>query len=360
MAIGVAGLAFALFGFGMGMLRADLLAPFGVVLPLLGLFYLVAFVGSRGTSDDVAYAAGAGIGLGGALVFLIALGRSFYPWIVEWLRPGLPAPADYFVPAGILLMLFGLLYVVASILLCSDNVLVILVRRELGAFFFSPIFYLVLFAITFAHWLGYALEVNELKEQGFRAPEPVVRLFALNTFVLICNIFVVPALTMRLLSEEQRSGTLEVLLTAPVTESNVVLSKFLAGLLFYLLLWVPGGLLILCLRLMVGTDFDYKPLLSFGLVLVVTASMFIAVGLLCSSLAREQITSGVLCFVAILALTLLQVFLPESVRDHFNYLSTWANALAGKIVIRTLLFPISLTILCLFLTVKVLESRKWK
>ena len=75
--------------------------------------------------------------------------------------------------------------------------------------------------------------------------------------------FFVPALTMRLLSEEKRSGTLEVLMTAPVNEISVVLGKFFAAWIFYMLLWLPVWLFLISLRYFGGEEFDYRPVLSF-------------------------------------------------------------------------------------------------
>src|SRR5438874_12989983 len=93
--------------------------------------------------------------------------------------------------------------------------------------------------------------------------EPIVQYFILDWPPVICVIFIVPVLTMRLLSEEKRTGTLEVLLTAPVNESTVVLSKFLACLILYLVLWAPWGLFLVALRIIGGQPFDYQALMSF-------------------------------------------------------------------------------------------------
>lgn len=354
-------------GFGLGMARTELLAPYGVVLPLVGLLYLVGFVGTRGSSDDLAYYTGWGIGLLGLGVILYAVIRSVSVGVINSMRDaGLQVP-EYFIPHGILLILFGVVYLVASVLLCSENLLVVLVRRELGGFFFSPIFYIVLLAFTVAHWIAFDLTILSIASRGRQILlEPIVELFILQWPAVFCNVFIVPALTMRLLSEEQRSGTLEVLLTAPISETAVVSSKFLAGLLMYLLVWVPFGCLLIALRLMGGSDFDYRPLLSFGVIILVTGSAFIAMGLLFSSLTRDQIASGVLTFAGMLTLTL--VFLMQNtlsggyalVLKHMSYINLWIESLQGKLVLRNLLFPLSLTVFCLFLTVKVLESRKWK
>ncbi len=363
------GAAAAIIGFGMGMIKTTWLAPYGVVLPLVGLFYLVAFVGSRGISDDLAYTTGWTTGLVGLAVTLVAVIRSLSVFVWNAYRiQELPA-AEYFIPYGVLLILFGLLYVLASVLLCSENLLVVLVRRELGAYFYSPIFYIVLLAFTVAHWIVFSQKfalMYLVAKEGEALYEPIVVLFILDWPAIFCNVFIVPALTMRLLSEEQRSGTLEVLLTAPVGEAAVVLSKFLAGLMMYVLIWLPFGCLLIALRLMGGSDFDYRPLLSFGVVIVVTGSAFIAIGLLFSSLTRDQIASGVLTFVVMLTLTLTYLLQRAVgpgwtlVLEHVSYINLWIDSLNGKLTLRDLIFPLSLSVFCLFLTTKILEARKWK
>ena len=77
----------------------------------------------------------------------------------------------------------------------------------------------------------------------------------------------------------QRSGTMEVLLTAPVDETTVVFSKFLAGLITFLVVWAPFGLYLVTIPVSGGTPFDYRPLLSFFITLVVTGAGFIGMGL---------------------------------------------------------------------------------
>jgi len=360
------GVVAALVGFGMGIARTEWLTPYGVVLPLVGLFYLVAFVGSRGTSDDLAYTTGWGIGLAGLVVVAVAVVRSLSAVVYNAYRGEAPAAQEYFIPFGVLMILFGGVYLLASFLLCSEGLLVVLIRRELGAFFFSPIFYIVLLAFTVAHWLAFDRALLGIARGQGLVLEPVVARFILDWPAVFCNVFIVPALTMRLLSEEQRSGTLEVLLTAPVGEFSVVMSKFLAGLMMYTLIWLPFGVLLIALRLMGGSDFDYRPLLSFGVVVVVTGAGFIAMGLLFSSLTRDQIASGVLTFAAMLTLTL--IFLMQgaagpwwgTLLKHMSYIDLWIESLNGKLVPRDLMFPLSLCVFCLFLTTKVLEARKWK
>jgi len=353
----VGGGIMALVGLFGGSIRSDFFLPIGLVYSLLGLLYLVAFVGTRGISDDLAYFIAIGLGGIGLLVILISLGRSFLT----------ADGSTFFVTSGSILLFVGLLYLFIGAGLALDWPLFILTRRELGAFFFSPIAYLTMLGFSVLSWFSYIAFLDNIFDPITPPIEPIVRtyLFALfPVFVVIC---IVPILTMRLLSEEQRSGTLEVLLTAPVDESTIVLSKFLAALITYLIVWLPFGLYLLAIPLSGGKPFDYRPLLSFSVALIATGASFVSMGVFFSSLTRNQIASGVLTFAGMIALTYIY-FAAHQTRDtawqtvltHMSYLDLWYNTLEGKIVPRFLLFPLSLTIVFLFMTIKVLESRKWR
>jgi ABC-type Na+ efflux pump permease subunit len=176
---------------------------------------------------------------------------------------------------------------------------------------------------------------------------------------------------MRSLSEEQRTGTLEVLLTAPVDELPVVLSKFLATLIFFLLLWLPWMGFLVALRIEGHEDFDFRPLISFAVALTCTGAGFLSMGLFFSSLTRNQITSAVLTFAGMIALLWiyfkvedLQEKSPGSVwiqvLTHVSFINLWFDSLDGKLMPQYLLFHISATVFWLFLTLKVLEARKWR
>lgn len=357
--LAAAGAIMALAGLIGGNVRSEFLTPIGFLLALLGLVYLTAAVGSRGISDDRSYRVGQAIGAVGILAFLLAAVRA-------------AVTTGYLVPAGILLMFLGVLYILVSFGLCSDWPIIVMTRRELGAYFYSPIAYITLFACIFAQWLAYALFVTSVLDQRDRPMyEPIVRNFILQWPTVLFTICIVPVITMRLMSEEKRSGTLEVLLTAPVGETSVVLSKFLAALLFFLTTWVPFGLLLISLRIEGGKPFDYRPLMSFFFGLCITGAGFISMGLFFSSLTRNQIVSGILALVGMLALTLVFLFNMRiqslqgsesawaTVLTHVSYLDIWIETSDGKLSPRLLLFYLSMSVLWLFLTVKVIEARRW-
>ena len=368
--IGVGGGLLALVGFIGGNIKGEFLTPIGALLALLGIIFLAAFVLSRGISDDRVYRAGQIIGVAGVVVFLVALGRSmlpplFYRW--HWRDA---QPADYLVPYGMLLMVLGALYGCVSLLMCSDRRFIVLTRRELGTLFYSPIAYILLFVFVILHWAGYFMVILRLipGEDGLpkSVPEPIVSAFVLQWLAVIYTIVAVPVLTMRLLSEEKRSGTLEVLLTAPVDEGAIVMSKFLAACVMFLTMWVPFALFLVYFRIGGGSEFDYRPLFSFAIGLAATGAAFISMGVFFSSVTRSQVASGVLTAGGMLALTLLfmlsgaiQSTAWVAVLKHMSYINVWLDTLDGRLVPRQLIFFVSMTVVWLFISVKVLEARKW-
>jgi hypothetical protein len=356
--LGVVGAILAVAGVLGGFLRVDYFLPMGLVLGLIGLAFLAAFIASRGISDDLGFYAALAICLLGVLVIVITLGRSIFP----------ATGYRFFVSQGFLFLLVGLAYLAVGAGLSLDWPLFVLTRRELGSFFLSPIAYLTLAGFTIVGGFQYGFFLIRLFDnEGGMVMEPIVHGYFYSLFPVIVVIFVPSVLTMRLLSEEQRTGTMEVLLTAPVDETVVVFSKFIAALLMFLIVWTPFWLYLLAIPLMGGTAFDYRPLLGFVVTLTVTGAGFIGMGLFFSSVTKNQIAAGVLTLAGMLVLTaphLVQgVFRDPTVGKvlfHVSYIDLWWETLRGKIVPQYLLFYLSLASLSLFLTVKVLESRKWR
>jgi len=265
----------------------------------------------------------------------------------------------------------GLEFLMFSFLMCSDNQLVVLTRRELLAYLYSPVAYIVLVASVIFATASFLWTTNDLVDasrRGMGYLEPIVGQYIISIFPFICGVFSVPIVTMRLLSEEKRSGTLEVLLTAPVNEINVVMCKFLAALRFYLFIWYPWAIYMVALYVESGQEFDYRPLLSFMIVLVATGAGFVSMGLFFSSLTRNQIASAMLTFAGMIVFSTLafleNLFPPgtfwNTIVSYVSFLNLWIQAIRGIFAPRYLLFHISITIIFLFLTVKVLEARKWK
>jgi len=172
---------------------------------------------------------------------------------------------------------------------------------------------------------------------------------------------------MRLVSEEKRTGTLEVLLTAPVNEWQIVLSKFLAGLRVFLLCFYIWGVFFVALRVEGGQPFDYRPIITFLIALACMGSGFIAMGLFFSCVTRHQILAAVFTFVVMLTLTIMFIavqsfsdvtWLPTVV-SYVSYVDLWISSARGTITPRLLVLNLSLAAFWLYLSMKVLEARKW-
>jgi len=189
------------------------------------------------------------------------------------------------------------------------NILAI-IERELRAYFISPVAYVVLTIFVFLSGLFFRsilaqvlqmglmsqLQAQQLGPRAMDMPGMITRGFLSTMSVIL--LFVMPMLTMGLFSEEKKRGTIELLLTAPLTDLQVVLGKFFAGVAFFLILllttWIPTGFLYLYSSPASGPIFTaYLGLLLYGLALI-------AIGLFISTLTENQIIAAVLSFGAIL------------------------------------------------------------
>jgi ABC-type transport system involved in multi-copper enzyme maturation permease subunit len=353
--VGVLGAVMIAVGLIGGNISQSYLEVEGALLLLVGLLFVAAFIGLQEPDSSAGYRAGLALGAAGLVGFIIALVRSIWG-------------ENFLVPSGYILLGACLIYLMVALGTCSEMQLVVLTRRELSALFYSPIAYFVLLAMLAVSWLrfGYFLDVLRLLSGRGGLEEPFVINYFIDFWTVLTVIVIVPVLTMRLLSEEKRSGTLEVLLTAPLNESSVVVSKFLAVLIFYLISFLPWFIFLLTLRVVAGEPFEYRPVLNFIITLIFTGASFLSAGLFFSSLTRNQIVAAVLGFGFMAGYTFLsQFFLRQtsepwtSIVSYVSYLDLWLNSLEGQFAPRVLLFHLSLTFFFLFVTTKVLEARKW-
>ncbi|MFO0967257.1 MAG: ABC transporter permease [Gemmataceae bacterium] len=361
---GALGFLMVLLGSFAGHINAEYLLAEGVVTSVVGLVFVAAFIGVHGAASDVGYGTALGLGLIGLVGVVAALGRSY-------LEP------DFFVPSGLLLAAIGALYLIVSLVLCTDWPVLVIYRRELKASFLSPMGFLVLLGSIAIGWIwfyiflfsetGGLVAYTDPRVGGM--PEPVVGQYLFSLILVFALTFLVPVLTMRVLSEERKSGTLEVLLTAPVSEMTLVLGKFLSALTFYLLIWLPWFGFVLALRVYGGTVFDYRPLLSFIPALIVTGMAFVAIGVMFSSFTSNQIVAAVFTFVAMFLMWLPYFRFLFKIREtsiwndvliYVSPLDLWQTSLYGILAPRYFLYFVSVTVFCLFLTCKALEARKWK
>jgi len=261
----------------------------------------------------------------------------------------------------------------AAIVLYTPHLFTI-IRRELGAYFLSPIAYMVLTGMTLIAAWNFLELVAELRLPRITfagIEDPILNYMGQNIWLLFALLAVPGIVTMRLFSEERRSGTIETLLTAPVTDTEVVLGKYIAALAFYMVLWIPWGLFLIGLYFALEEPFDLGPVLSIYLCLFVLGTSFIAGGLLFSSLTKNQIVSFILTFafmVLFLAIVVMRYFVEEygfrqEVVNALEFLSFWIHLRdfgLGKVDIRYIVLHFSIAVFLLYVTIKVIESQKWR
>jgi ABC-type transport system involved in multi-copper enzyme maturation permease subunit len=424
------GAALCLGAVVLGLAVKDLLVGPGIVMALLGVGFLSAFFTHAGSSEGLGHIVALLLGAAGAVAIAYGLGKSIWPTVLHdgpsalknalqandtwkvlarvaaimlclglagwaWrakqatvITRGLAAtiglsfaavfiygsfaqalpesPKQYLVPFGIILTFIGLVFLAVSTAHVSESPLVTLSLREVSSFFVSPIVYFILFGCAIVAGIGHLFFLAAITGGG--ADEPIVQNdSALLNFAAFTVLFMVPALTMRTFSEEKRTGTLEVLLTSPVSEFSIVFSKFLAAWFVYLLTFLPAMLLLVALRAE-GGPFDYRPLLSHILAVGVSGMAFIGMGLFFSSLTPNQIVAAMLTFVGMFSMLLTIVLrrMNDIFGDSFlnfvskfDFLSLWSTSLQGQVSVSQCAVFASLGVFWLFLNTKVLEARKW-
>jgi len=228
-------------------------------------------------------------------------------------------------------------------------------RREIRAYFNSPVAYIVVTVFMllagYLFWSQLFLE-KQAELRGY---------FNLTPLVFT---FIVPAITMRLVAEEKGSGTLEMLITMPVRDWEVVLGKFLAAMA--LLAAMVGMTLFYGLTLALMGPIDRGPLITGYLGLLLMGGAYMAIGVMASSLTRNQIVAFILAFAISFALFIfgqITQFAPDwlapvlaflSIGNHFESLSR------GVIDSRDVIYYLSVMVVALVIATASLESRKWK
>lgn len=230
-------------------------------------------------------------------------------------------------------------------------------RREFLSYLFSPIAYV---AMTL-----FLLAAGFLFRKDFEPGQPAAMRTIFEWMVWLL-VVIVPLMCMGLIAQEWATGTIEPLMTAPVGESDVVIGKFLGSLGLFVLLLLPTLFYVVMLRIFSRPDIG--PIFSGYLGILLVGSLFIAIGLFCSSLTRSQIVAAVTTSAILFVITIL----PWWVGGEATLAGFWRNVAdqtvfrrytdfsKGVIDIGNLVFFIATTGVFLFLTVKVLESRRWK
>lgn len=231
-------------------------------------------------------------------------------------------------------------------------------QRELLSLFCSPIGYIVIAGFLFVTGL------TVLMTGSFAPGKPATLrdVFFWTPWLLTA---IVPAISMRALSEEYRNGTIETLMTAPVGDWHLVLGKYWASLLFYVVMLLPTLVYLILMEVYGSPDWGASLAAYLGLLLI--GLTFTAFGLFASSLTGNQVVAWMLGCVPLLVFACLGHFIPQFVEGWLRTVFQQANVIGrfdefsrGLITTDGVVFFVASAVLFLFLTVKVVESRRWR
>ena len=252
-----------------------------------------------------------------------------------------------------------------------SNILTI-AQKELRSYFASPIAYIIIgfFALVFG-WF-YFVSLTFFMQASLQMGMPGQGQVNVNTMAIrpllqnvsVVALFVLPLITMRTYAEEKRSGTIELLLTSPLTDAQIILGKFFGTVALYAMMlavtWIHIGILFIY-----GNP-EWKPILAGYLGLLLMGASFLSIGLLISSLTKNQIVAGMVTFAMLLLLwtlswmadsagpTLQKVLMALSITDHFDDFSK------GVIALNHIVYYLSFITFGLFLTAKSVDSERWR
>jgi ABC-2 type transport system permease protein len=235
------------------------------------------------------------------------------------------------------------------------NPSLVISKREIRTYFNSPVAYIVVTVFMIITGYLFFTQLFLEKQADMRSFFGVMPLLFM---------FLIPAITMRLLAEEKGSGTLELLITMPVRDIEVVVGKFLAAMA--LLCTALGLTLVFAFTVMKLGPIDKGPTLGGYLGLVLMGGAYVGIGLMASALTRNQIVAFIVSFAICFTLYLfgrLTQFVPESLQPIVSFLSIdghFENFSRGVIDLRDVIYYLSVIGVCMLVATTSLESRKWK
>lgn len=253
-----------------------------------------------------------------------------------------------------------------------SNILAI-AQKELKAYFASPIAYVVIgfFALLFGYFFIALLaffERQSMQMMGMGGPQTMnvnqqlIRPLFMNASVIV--LFVMPMITMRTYAEEKRSGTIELLLTSPLTDFQIIMGKFVGAMALYTAMLAVT--LVHVGVLFVYGNPEWKPVLTGYVGLLLMGGCFLSVGLLISSLTRNQIVAGMVTFAVFLMLWVINwigSFSGPTTQEVLNYLSItehFDDFTRGVLDTKHLIYYISFIAFGLFLTARSVDSERWR
>ncbi|MCX6161375.1 MAG: ABC transporter permease [Ignavibacteriae bacterium] len=234
-----------------------------------------------------------------------------------------------------------------------NNILTIF-KREVRSYFTSPVAYIII--VVFLIITGWFF-TSSLFLAG------VVSMRGVFEIVPFIFLFYIPAISMRTFSEEKKSGTIELLLTKPISDSDIVLGKFFSTLTLAALTLAPTLIYVISLKLL--GSLDIGSIISAYIGIILMSGIYISIGLFASSLTENQVVAFIVSFLIIFALFMLNkilIFIPAPLITTVEYISTdyhFSSIARGVIDTKDLVYYVSSISIMLLLTRTSLESRKW-
>jgi ABC-2 type transport system permease protein len=246
-------------------------------------------------------------------------------------------------------------------------------EREIKSYFASPIAYVVIgfFALLYGYFFYALLSFFEQQSMQMGMGQPgqsmninqmLIGPVLMNATVIL--LFVFPLITMRTYAEEKRSGTIELLLTSPLTDLQIILGKFIGAMLLYSAM-LAVTLIHVGLLFLYG-DPEWKPIVTGYLGLLLMGGCFLSVGLLISSLTKNQIVAGMITFAVFLMLWVINWIgsfvgpTAQAVLAHLSITEHFDDFAKGIIDTKHLVYYASFMAFGLFLTMKSVDSERWR
>jgi len=242
-----------------------------------------------------------------------------------------------------------------------------LYKRELNGYFQSAVAYIVLFVSALAQGLLFAWLTGQILAANYK-DQSVMQIFFNFPLFWILLFIQIPLITMRVFSEEFKLGTIEMLLTAPVREWDVVLAKFFGALSFFLVLWLPIAIDLTALQLFSNPapPVYWSQIGLTALTITLAGGFYVSLGIFSSVLTKNQIIAAVLCFAFILSFFGVSLWRWVQHTDaatlaRISYVSLpehLQNAVLGIFDTRPIVFYVTMTAFMLMLTKSLLEGRR--
>jgi ABC-2 type transport system permease protein len=237
-------------------------------------------------------------------------------------------------------------------------------KREYNHYFISPIAYVVAFTILLVLGIIFALVIWTSSQNVFYGSVPTISpITGSFAFLLVLS---TPALTMRLLADENRMGTMELLLTAPLRDSELVIGKWLGGLLFILTIIAITLVYPIIINSLVDPGIDQGAMMTAYLGLILVAASFLAIGVGISALFTNQVAAFFVTMITLVMLWWLMGFPADYIQtgaDIFRYLdlqSHFYSLGSGKILLSDMVYFLSLIAIGLFTGTMAVETRRWR